>query len=457
LVSRLAVLGGAVVLATAASAAPAPEVDVSNLPGPQTNATITIDPRNDKVLLAASNSLLEATERLYSSTDGGATWQSTTAFPPIRRVNTTCASDPSVAIDLTGRQYFSFVRATPCSSNGVYRVYVMSRAGANAPWSRPVLVAPLRTARLDDKPTIAVDNSPVSSHEGRVYVAWAHVSRRIVYSIELSHSDDRGRTWSRPVKVNRVGDELNYASIGIARNGTVYVGWTDSQHYEVDIARSTDGGRRFGPQVRAAAFEVIPIPHCGIGIVVRADPRSCIQADPTVSVDASGGRYSGRVYVSYTGTDFTGDGGAAVTTFDSRLRPIAGYPLLDHHRVVARAADGPRSDQFWAQSTVDQSDGAVWLCFYDTAGDQAGKRVSYSCTLSRDGGQTWSSPAHAASAPSDETQPGARQYGYYQGVAAAGGVAHPIWTDTRDLSLLDEEIYTAALAEADLSPPAPSG
>jgi hypothetical protein len=320
-----------------------------------------------------------------------------------------------------------------------------------------VLVAKLGKARLDDKPAIAVDNSTVSPHQGRVYVSWARVSRLVVYSILLSHSDDGGRTWSPPVKVNREGDELNYAGIAVARNGTVYVAWTDSSHYEIDVARSMDGGVHFGAQVRAAAFAVIPIPHCGIGIVVRADPRSCIQADPTISVDASGGKYSGRVYVSYTGTDFTGDGGAAVTTFDSRLRPIAGYPVLTHHRVVARFADGTRSDQFWAQSAVDQTNGTLWLCFYDTAGDSGGTRAAYSCSFSRDGGRTWTRPVHAASVPSDETQPGAAQYGYYQGVAAAGGVAHPIWTDTRDLGLLDEEIYTAALTEADLSPPAPSG
>jgi hypothetical protein len=442
--------------ASAASTSPA-DVDASRLGGPQTNPTITVDPRNPSILLAGSNSLLEGAERWYSSTDGGVSWTTGTVTPTVPDIRSTCPSDPGVAIDRAGTQYFSFDRVTPCTPDAPSRVYVATRQGPGGGWSAPVLVAKLGSARVDDKPTIAVDNSPSSPHQGRVYVAWARVSRRVVYSIQLSHSDDRGRTWSRPVKVNRAGDELNYASIAVARNGIVYVGWTDSSHYEVDVTRSTDGGDRFGPQIRAAAFEVIPIPHCGIGIVVRAEPRSCIQADPTVSVDTSGGRYSGRVYVSYTGTDFTGDGGAAVTTFDSRLRPIAGYPLLSHHRVVARFADGSRSDQFWAQSAIDQTNGSVWLCFYDTAGDGGGTRVFYSCTFSRDGGRTWTRPVHAASVSSDETQPGAAQYGYYQGVAAAGGVAHPIWTDTRDLSMYDEEIYTAALAEADLSPPAPSG
>ena len=130
-------------------------------------------------------------------------------------------------------------------------------------------------------------------------MAWARVSRRVIYSIVLSHSDDGGRTWSRPVKVNRDGDELNYASIGI-RGRARLRGWTDASRYAIEVARSTDGGAHFGTEHSAAGFAVIPIPHCGIGLVLRADPRSCIQANPTVSVDASGGPFSGRVYVSYT-------------------------------------------------------------------------------------------------------------------------------------------------------------
>ena len=176
-------------------------------------------------------------------------------------------------------------------------------------------------------------------------------------------------------------------------------------------------------------------------------------------MDASGGKYSGRVYVSYTGTDFQGDQGASLTTFDSRLRPLSGYPLNQKNRAVAQS--GPletRPDQFWAQSAVDQSDGALWLCFYDTNGNSSRRRAHYACTVSGDGGRTWAKRVRAASVDSDETQRGASyQYGYYQGLAAANGVAHPIWTDTRRLDDLGEEIYTVALTEADLRPPAPSG
>ena len=75
----------------------------------------------------------------------------------------------------------------------------------------------------------------------------------------------------------------------------------------------------------------------------------------------------------------------------------------------------------------------------------------YRCSVSRDGARTWAAPIRAASVASDATQPGAnlRAYGDYQGLAVTNGVAHPIWTDTRDLSTLAEEIYTTRLTLAD--------
>ena len=125
--------------------------------------------------------------------------------------------------------------------------------------------------------------------------------------------------------------------------------------------------------------------------------------------------------------------------------------ILGQHRQIPAPT---RSDEFWAQSAVDRSNGAVWMCFYDTAGDRAARRARYTCTVSRDGGQRWSRTVRAASLFSDETQKGASyEYGYYQGLAVTGGVAHPIWTDTRKLATLKEESYTSHLTGADMPAP----
>lgn len=437
-------------LATAAAGAGSDNVNVSRLPEFQTGATIAIDPSDGNVLLAGSNSIEEGTMRIYSSTDAGQTWTTVKAHPPPAKFLGSCSSDPGVAIDQKGGQYYSFVRATPCKDGARQWVYVVVRAGPEDAWSKPIRVAALGRARLDDKPAIAVDVSPSSPHRGRVYIAWTRIARNVVFSIVLSHSDNGGRTWSKPVRVNKEGRVLTYASVAVGPQGAVYVAWHDVDEFGIWMARSTDGGKTFRDHRKVASFVAVVIPHCGSGIVIPAQPRTCVNANPIVSVDTSRGRYSGRVYVSYARTEFRGRQAAHIALFDPRLRRIAPDPETREGRPVAPASAVLQADQFWPQSAVDASDGTVWMCFYDTLGDPARKRAIYSCTISRNGGRTWRPPIRAATVPSDETVPGSLgHYGYQQGVAASGGVAHPIWTDTRELADLSEEIYTTSLGEAD--------
>src|SRR5947209_154679 len=72
-------------------------VEASDVGGPKTNPTIAIDARDDRILLAGSNSLLEGAERVYSSVDAGRTWQTATLTAPVRQLGAACSSDPGVA------------------------------------------------------------------------------------------------------------------------------------------------------------------------------------------------------------------------------------------------------------------------------------------------------------------------------------------------------------------------
>jgi hypothetical protein len=444
-----AVLFVLAVLASPASAS-GPNVDVSNLRGPQSEPAITVDPANDQILLAGSNSLLEGTMRAYGSTDGGATWQTTAVFPVPKRLDDACAADPGVGIDRTGRQYFSFVRSTPCQL-GHPQLYVASRPGPDGAWGTPVLVSPLGRARFDDKPAIAVDRSAASPYSNRVYAAWTRVGHDGRFSTLVSSSDDGGKTWSAPSRANRTGEQLSYVTLATSRRGTLYVAWHDISAFHVNIALSTDGGKTFGGEQQVVAFAIVTIPACAAGIVIPAQKLTCVQPNPVVSVDTSSSRYAGRVYVTYTLTDFQGDKGIAVTVFDSRLHPISGYPAGGKALLLAPRPASVNADQFWPASAVDPSTGTLWACFYDTRGDSKRLRAFFSCTFSTDGGDHWAKPFHAASEASNETRAGAdpREYGDYEGLAVANGVAHPIWTDSRDLATRAEEIYTTTLTTSD--------
>jgi hypothetical protein len=428
-----------------------PEVDVSDLSGAQAEAAITLDPSHRRILLAGSNSIGEGTMRAYSSVNGGRTWRASAVFPPagMRR---RCAADPGVAIDGAGRQYFSFVSSAPCMS-GAPHVYVASRAGASGPWGRPVPVAPLGSARADDKPWLTVDDSPSSPHRNRLYVVWSRIARDTRVSIVASHSDDGGARWSAPVAVNRTGDDVSYATVATSRSGSVYVAWDDRTNLAVKVARSTDGGAHFGPERVVATFAIVPIPSCGSGIPLPALGLNCLQANPVVSVDTSSRAYSGRVYVTYAGTNFQGDQGIQLVAFDSALRPLFGKTPETQSRPIAPAAPSTYADRFLPASAVDSSTGALWACWYDTAPDPNRKHAFYTCAFSTDGGKTFTRPERAATVASDETGPRAdsRGYGDYEGVVAAAGRAHPIWTDSRRLAGLAEEIYTTALVQSGAS------
>ena len=90
------------------------------------------------------------------------------------------------------------------------------------------------------------------------------------------------------------------------------------------------------------------------------------------------------------------------------------------------------------------------------------KQAWFLCSRSRDG-RHWAPPVRVSRQPdnafvlwADAIRAGFGDdiaYGSYPGLAAAAGVAHPMWIDARDRSHLDQEIFTARLPSASLSAP----
>jgi hypothetical protein len=105
-------------------------------------------------------------------------------------------------------------------------------------------------------------------------------------------------------------------------------------------------------------------------------------------------------------------------------------------------------------SAVDPVTSALWACFYDTRGDSKRATAWFSCTVSADG-RRWATPVRPARASSNVQVlwEDARIYGYgdsggyggYTGLAARGGMAYPMWIDTRNLNANAEEVFGARL------------
>jgi hypothetical protein len=407
--------------------------DISNQPGVQTEVAVAADPSNAKVLFGASNESLEPEIRVYASRDAGRTW--TDDAGPAYDPDTCSWGDPSVAVARGGREYVAFTEKTICAPGTDLTPYLVvgSRNGTTGKWVVRRVAKPATKFGFDDKPAIGVDSS------GRAYVAWSRLLYGRYQTTVVSSSADGGSTWSRPLVVHPRLVQPQLVTVAGAGRGVLYLAGVDAQG--LWVGRSVDAGRTFAVKRGVAPLPGSQAATCIVfgKFVMPQQTVKCLGPNPTITVTP------GRVFVTYgvNGADLTQD--VAVAVFDRALHPVWRGPIGDAKK---------KADQFWPSSAVDASTGKLWACYYDTTGDSARQHAWFVCTSSRDG-KRWSKPVRAAAASAnpgvlwqDATIAGygdATAYGGYTAVAAAGGVIHPLWIDTRDVGGNREEVFASNL------------
>ena len=109
--------------------------------------------------------------------------------------------------------------------------------------------------KQDARPSLSCAKAPsaVFDENGKLWLAW--VFGEHVY---VNYSNDKGKTYSTPVVVNRVAENIyamgeNRPKIVIASNGHIYISWTQklsgrfSGH--IRFSRSTDEGKHFSDPI----------------------------------------------------------------------------------------------------------------------------------------------------------------------------------------------------------------
>ena len=125
-----------------------------------------------------------------TSADGGAHWRKGTL--PLGGYD--AASDAVVAFDVAHHTWLISALGLRGADDDVF----VTRSRDGLQWSAPVAVAN-DAAEGYDKDWIGCDNSPSSPYRGRCYLAYVDTTS---WLLEVRRSDDGGRSWSQPQRLN---------------------------------------------------------------------------------------------------------------------------------------------------------------------------------------------------------------------------------------------------------------
>ena len=200
------------------------------------------------------------------------------------------------------------------------------------------------------------------------------------------------------------------------------------------MAKSTDGGVSFSAAKRIATTIVA----YDIGIPPFSERRALVY------VSGAAYRTADKNLVHAVWMDLAGGAGCsskndepgsnAQAPCKSRIcfsRSLDGGTTWEPARMLNNQAS--RNDQFNPWLALDETNGRLFVVYYDTVGDPGRENTNVWYQTSADDGATWGAAQKITTAPTDEESAGAdgNQYGDYIGVSGHAGKFFPAWTDRR--------------------------
>ena len=410
-------------------------VDVSNECGPQSETYITINTKNPTNLAGGSNEIFRLPMRGYWSTDGGQTWGGIDLpLPPPKGNGIDFGSDPTLAFDTRDNLYYGYIVVFFGNGNGINGTSLAVAKSTDGGKTYPAVTYFSFEGgenHFNDKPMITTDLNPKSSFRDNVYVAWdAAIGGSTSGGIRVARSSDQGATFT----TNRADDPKGPGrAIGavpfVGTNGELYVAWNDYAANTIAFNRSFDGGGTWGQQT-VIAGKTIPF-----DIRIPAESFRGALVYPACDVDRSKGAHRGRLVCSWM--DLAGNGTTDILTSYSDDKGSTWS--------LPRAATDSLAfavDRFNQWLSVDPTNGVINVSFYDTRNDTTGSRFMTDTYLSRSSdGVTFGGNIRVSTESSNEHDCDGvfpcrsinygNQQGDYEGVVAYGGIAYPVWTDSR--------------------------
>lgn len=379
--------------------------------------SIIINPKNTDQLYAGAN-----LNNVYYSDDGGFTWNTGKLYSSVHGV----WGDPVLMCDTAGAFYY-FHLSNPPAGSWIDRIVCQKVETFGGTWNDGTAMG-LNGTKAQDKQWSTVDR-----RTNHIFVTWTQFDEYGVSdpdfksNIMFSRSFDGGQTWSAALQINQVsGDCIDSdnttegAVPAIGPNGEIYVAWAGPLGLVFD--RSMDEGDTWLEQD-------IMIDEFPYGWDYDIPGISRANGLPFTLCDTSGGPYHGTIYINWSdqrnGPDDTDvwlvrstDGG---DTWSEPLR------VND---------DPPGRQQFFTSMAIDQTNGNLYIVFYDRREHEDNNTDVY-MAMSSDGGETFTNFRISES----PFYPNAGVFfGDYTFITAYDNVIRPIWTRLHNSS---RSIWTA--------------
>ncbi len=372
--------------------------------GSPNEPSIWINPTNTQNIVAGAN--LNFT---YQSTDGGWTWQKNSVA-----CDWGVWGDPCIISDTAGNFYYIHL-SNPPNGNWIDRIICQKSIDDGAAWNNGSYTG-LNGARAQDKAWAIFD--PLSKN---IYMAWTQfesygsANPNDSSVIFFSKSTDLGATWSTAKRINRkAGNCLDSdntpegAVPAVSPDGKIYVAWSYNDTLWFD--RSEDEGNTWLDEDIAASAQPGGWDYTIPGLY-RCNGL------PTTKCDLSNSAYNGTIYINWTDQR---NGSQNTDVFIAKSTD-GGNTWSDAIKVND---DTTETNQFMSWMDVDQSDGNIYVIFYDRR-LYTNKNTDVFLAYSTDGGATFTNVKISDTL----FVPNAITFmGDYTNISAYQGKLAPIWT-----------------------------
>jgi len=411
-------------------------VDVSNECGPQSETYITLNAANAKQLAAGSNEIFRDPMRGYFSGDGGKSWGGVDLpLPPAIGTNgIRFGSDPTLAFDSRGNLFYGYIVVFFGSGKGVNGSEMGVARSQDGGKSYPLITFfdfASGSDHFNDKPMITADANAASPFRDNVYIGWDAASGGSTGGgVRLARSTDHGVTFTSTRVDDPQGPGRAIGAVPFTGpNGELYLAWNDYAAKTIAFNRSFDGGVTWDKQ------NVVASKQLAFDIAIPAEMFRGALVYPACDTDRSTGAHRGRLVCSWMDLAPNGTTDIFVSFSDDKGTTWSlPRPATDQLPFAV--------DRFNQWLSIDPTNGVVNVSFYDTRNDTTGQRYMTDIYLARStDAATFAPNVRASSASSNEhdcngTFPCSainygNQQGDYSGLVAFGGIAHPVWTDSR--------------------------